>query len=84
VSELESANLKLNQRISDLAQNIEDQNSGHRAQVTVIYLHSLKYGQISVKGTGSQDIGVYFKVYKIKSVLSVTQLMVKKFVKGSS
>jgi hypothetical protein len=33
VSELESANLKLNQKISDLAQNIEDQNSGHRAQV---------------------------------------------------
>ena len=36
VSELESANLKLNQKISDLAQNIEDQNSGHRAQVQLL------------------------------------------------
>merc|ERR1712241_1105252 len=33
VSELESANLTLNQKISDLAQNMEDQNSAHRAQL---------------------------------------------------
>ena len=34
ISELEGANLKLNQKISDLAQDIEDQNSNHKAQVT--------------------------------------------------
>ena len=33
VSELESANLTLNQKMSDMAQNMEDQNSAHRAQV---------------------------------------------------
>jgi len=33
VSELETANLTLNQKISDLAQNMEDQNSAHRAQL---------------------------------------------------
>ena len=33
VSELETANLKLNQKISDLAQTVEDHNSSHRAQV---------------------------------------------------
>ena len=33
VTELESSNLKLNQKIGDLAQNIEDQNATHRAQV---------------------------------------------------
>lgn len=34
ISELEGANLKLNQKISDLAQDIEDQNSNHKAQLT--------------------------------------------------
>jgi len=33
VSELESANLKLNQKIADFAQNLEDQNAAHRAQL---------------------------------------------------
>lgn len=33
VSELESSNLKLNQKIADLAQDLEDQNSAHRAQL---------------------------------------------------
>ena len=33
VSELESSNLKLNQKISDLAQTLEDQNSAQRSQV---------------------------------------------------
>ena len=33
VSDLESENLKLNQKISDLAQNMEDKNSAHKAQV---------------------------------------------------
>jgi len=33
VTELESSNLKLNQKIGDLAQNIEDQNATHRAQL---------------------------------------------------
>ena len=33
VSELESANLKLNQKISDLAQTLEDKNSNHKSQV---------------------------------------------------
>merc|ERR1719397_1071336 len=33
VSALETANLTLNQKISDLAQNMEDQNSAHRAQL---------------------------------------------------
>lgn len=33
VSELEAANLKLNQKISDLAQNIDDLNSQHKAQL---------------------------------------------------
>jgi len=33
VSELESANLTLNQKMSDMAQNMEDQNSAHRAQL---------------------------------------------------
>jgi len=32
VSELESANLTLNQKMGDMAQNMEDQNSAHRAQ----------------------------------------------------
>jgi len=33
VSELESANLTLNQKMGDMAQNMEDQNSAHRAQL---------------------------------------------------
>merc|ERR1712128_299356 len=33
VSELESANLTLTQKMSDLAQNMEDSNSAHRAQL---------------------------------------------------
>ena len=33
ISELESSNLKLTQRISDLAQEMEDQNSSHKSQV---------------------------------------------------
>eukprot|EP00092_Neocalanus_flemingeri_P045011 GFUD01050126.1.p1 GENE.GFUD01050126.1~~GFUD01050126.1.p1 ORF type:complete len:732 (+),score=192.56 GFUD01050126.1:160-2355(+) len=33
VSELESANLTLNQKMSDMAQNMEDSNSAHRAQL---------------------------------------------------
>jgi len=33
ISELEAANLKLNQKISDLAQDMEDQNSNHKAQM---------------------------------------------------
>ncbi|XP_023346890.1 lamin-L(I) [Eurytemora carolleeae] len=33
VSELESSNLKLNQKISDLAQTLEDQNSAQRSQL---------------------------------------------------
>merc|ERR1719239_300049 len=33
VSDLESENLKLNQKISDLAQNMEDKNSAHKAQL---------------------------------------------------
>merc|ERR1712218_169910 len=33
VSELESSNLTLSQKISDLAQNMEDTNSAHRAQL---------------------------------------------------
>ena len=34
ISELENANLSLNQKISDMAQNIEDDRSSHRAQVS--------------------------------------------------
>merc|ERR1719225_1348557 len=33
VTELESSNLTLNQKISDLAQNMEDTNAAHRAQL---------------------------------------------------
>jgi len=33
ISELESSNLKLTQRISDLAQEMEDQNSSHKSQL---------------------------------------------------
>ena len=33
VSELETANLTLNQKMSDMAQNMEDSNAAHRAQV---------------------------------------------------
>jgi len=33
VSDLEGANLNLNQKISDLAQNMDDIKSAHRAQV---------------------------------------------------
>jgi chromosome segregation ATPase len=38
VSDLEGANLNLNQKISDLAQNMDDIKSAHRAQV-----HNLQY-----------------------------------------
>ena len=34
ISDLENANLSLNQKISDMAQNIEDDRSSHRAQVS--------------------------------------------------
>ena len=34
VSDLEGANLNLNQKISDMAQNMEDLRSGHRAQMS--------------------------------------------------
>ena len=34
VSDLEGANLNLNQKISDMAQNMEDLKSGHRAQMS--------------------------------------------------
>ena len=37
ISDLENANLSLNQKISDMAQNIEDDRSSHRAQVGVHY-----------------------------------------------
>ena len=46
VSDLESENLKLNQKISDLAQNMEDKNSAHKAQVgtySIILLLSPKF-----------------------------------------
>jgi len=33
ISDLENANLSLNQKISDMAQNIEDDRSSHRAQI---------------------------------------------------
>jgi len=33
VSDLEAANLNLNQKISDMAHNMDDLKSGHRAQV---------------------------------------------------
>ena len=33
VTELESSNLTLNQKMSDLTQNLEDTNSAHRAQL---------------------------------------------------
>ena len=33
VSELESSNLTLSQKLADLAQNMEDTNSAHRAQL---------------------------------------------------
>ena len=33
ISDLETSNLSLNQKISDMAQNIEDDKSSHRAQV---------------------------------------------------
>ena len=43
VSELESSNLKLNQKISDLAQTIDDKNSTHRGQV--FYAELCKQGE---------------------------------------
>ncbi len=33
IQDLEAANLNLNQKISDMGQNMEDMKSGHRAQV---------------------------------------------------
>ena len=33
ISELEASNLTLNRKLSDLAQNMEDSNAAHRAQV---------------------------------------------------
>ena len=43
ISELEGANLKLNQKISDLAQDIEDQNSNHKAQVAIFFYIKPKF-----------------------------------------
>ena len=36
ISDLESLNLSQNQKITDLAQKIEDDRSSHRAQVTLL------------------------------------------------
>ena len=40
ISDLESLNLSLNQKISDMAQKIEDDRASHRAQVWLLYKYS--------------------------------------------
>ena len=42
VSELEAANLTLTQKLSDMAQNMEDSNAAHRAQVCADYSYHIE------------------------------------------